>query len=734
MAETTSRTESYEDIYAPAFDAARDLLEADRAAVLLFDDSDRMRFQAWRGLSDSYRAAVDGHSPWARAHRDARPILVYDVTADDTLADYRPAFAAERIRAVGFVPLIARRTLLGKFMLYWDQPRTFSARDDALAAAIGIQIAEALERARLHELERRDYEAERVARERAEAAEARMTFLAEASVQLSSSLDYEATLRKVAELAVPRLADWCVIDIAGEGEGALNRVAIVHSDPAKVEFAEAMRRRYPPKSGAQLGVAQVMRTGRAVLHRDDIAALISEVAHDAEHVWRIRALDLRSAMTVPITAGGRTFGVLSFFTAESMRRLTEADLQVAEELGRRTGIAIENARLYGEEKRMRLEAQAAEQRRAAIEQKLRVALGAGRMGVWEWSIATGRVTWSPTLEMVHGLSPGTFEGTFEAYQRDVHPDDRDGLLRSLKQALESQREYHVEYRIVRPDGEVRWVAGYGDVLAHEDGLPVAMTGVCMDITERKQAEHVRQASAAQLEQTLRELEQTLRDNELFAGILAHDLRNPLAAILTAVQLLAQAPRGADERASGALQHVLASGARMTRLIDQLLDFTRARVAGAFELARHEVDLVALFDQVAAEIEGAHPHWRLAREVRGDCGGEWDPDRLLQVVSNLIANAGQHGTPGEIIRVTLDGRDPDCVAWAIHNRGEIPAALMTKLFVPFGGLREGKAGGLGLGLFIAQRIVAAHGGHIDVASSAASGTTFSVRLPRRASER
>jgi PAS domain S-box-containing protein len=344
------------------------------------------------------------------------------------------------------------------------------------------------------------------------------------------------------------------------------------------------------------------------------------------------------------------------------------------------------------------------------------------------------VIWSETLERIHGLEPGTFGGDFAAYQRDIHPEDRERVLGTIGGSSRGDHEHHLEYRIVRPDGEVRWVAGYGDVLAHEDGLPVAMTGVCMDITERKQAEHVRQASAAQLEQTLRELEQTLRDNELFAGILAHDLRNPLAAILTAVQLLAQAPRGADERASGALQHVLASGARMTRLIDQLLDFTRARVAGAFELARHEVDLVALFDQVAAEIEGAHPHWRLAREVRGDCGGEWDPDRLLQVVSNLIANAGQHGTPGEIIRVTLDGRDPDCVAWAIHNRGEIPAALMTKLFVPFGGLREGKAGGLGLGLFIAQRIVAAHGGHIDVASSAASGTTFSVRLPRRASER
>ncbi|HZM34898.1 MAG TPA: PAS domain S-box protein [Burkholderiales bacterium] len=130
----------------------------------------------------------------------------------------------------------------------------------------------------------------------------------------------------------------------------------------------------------------------------------------------------------------------------------------------------------------------------ASEERLRMALAAGRMGNWEWDVRTGRVGWSPDLEAIHGLEAGTFPGTFEAYERDVHPEDREGVRRAISRSFEGGGDHHIEYRIVRPDGAVRWVEGRGKVFRDPSGAPLRLVGVCTDVTERKQAEdQLRQA-------------------------------------------------------------------------------------------------------------------------------------------------------------------------------------------------------------------------------------------------
>lgn len=384
LVKTIARAERPRDIYDPALDAVRDLLGADRAAILLFDQSGRMRFCGWRGLSDAYRAAVDGHSPWRRGDKDAKPILISDVTEDADMARYRPTFEAEQIAAIGFIPLISG-DLLGKLMLYWERPRTFSKHDEALAVAIASQVAEALERTRLRNAER------------------------------------------------------------------------------------------------------------------------------------------------------------------------EANDQ---------------------------------------------------------------------------------------------------------------------------------------------------------------------------------LEQALRENETFAGILGHDLRNPLSAMLTATQLvLAKLENDPDV---APLRRVLASGGRMARMIDELLDFTRARVGGGFGLEPTPADLAKICAQALGEIQLAHPEWTVTHEARGDLSGTWDSDRLLQVVSNLVTNAGQHGTAGGEIRLVLDGARLDRVSLEVHNEGAISEALLANVFSPFRGTRErGHADGLGLGLYIAREIVRSHAGEVTVETSPSIGTTFRIELPRYA---
>jgi signal transduction histidine kinase len=146
----------------------------------------------------------------------------------------------------------------------------------------------------------------------------------------------------------------------------------------------------------------------------------------------------------------------------------------------------------------------------------------------------------------------------------------------------------------------------------------------------------------------------------------------------------------------------------------------------------EADLAELCAQVIGELELAHPEWGMKREVLGDTRGHWDPDRLLQVISNLVANAGQHGRAGAAVLVRVDGTQSTHVRFEVHNEGSVPSELLPQIFDPFRGTRHrhGESNGLGLGLYIVREIIRAHGGTVEVSSSEAAGTSFGFRLPRR----
>ena len=168
-----------------------------------------------------------------------------------------------------------------------------------------------------------------------------LRFLDAASRELSSSLDYEVTLAAVARLAVPAVCDWCAIDILDE-KGGLHRLAVEHSDPAKLALARELAAKYPPEQNPP----RALETGRSELHADISEALIDATAPDDEYRDIIRGLGLRSAMTVPLIVRGRTLGVISFIAAESGRRYGPADLRFAEDLAERAALAVENARLF----------------------------------------------------------------------------------------------------------------------------------------------------------------------------------------------------------------------------------------------------------------------------------------------------------------------------------------------------------------------------------------------------
>jgi two-component system sensor histidine kinase/response regulator len=231
----------------------------------------------------------------------------------------------------------------------------------------------------------------------------------------------------------------------------------------------------------------------------------------------------------------------------------------------------------------------------------------------------------------------------------------------------------------------------------------------------------------QLHRQQQDLAETLRLNEELMAVVGHDLRNPLNVILMTTSLLASSSEPNLDKCVARLQ---ASGSRMLQIIDELFDLSRARLGGGIPIERTPLDLLAVARKTVAEFEAINPSRQIDVVPQGDTQGEWDGGRLSQVLSNLIGNAVRHGTVTVPITVRLTG-SPAEVLLSVHNGGHIPADLMPRLFEPFqsGVGKRTRAEGLGLGLYIVQQIVHAHGGEVQVSSTPEAGTTFELRLPR-----
>jgi signal transduction histidine kinase len=230
-----------------------------------------------------------------------------------------------------------------------------------------------------------------------------------------------------------------------------------------------------------------------------------------------------------------------------------------------------------------------------------------------------------------------------------------------------------------------------------------------------------------------------RSRRMFLAILGHDLRNPLNAIGMSAQVLAMAD-GLDAETAAVARQVSTSAAAMGRMVADLLDFTGTGLGGAMPLSPAAADLGRVCGEVVDETRAAHPGRAVRFAARGDLTGEWDAARLRQVVSNLLGNAVQHAAADAgPIDVSAEEDGPG-VRVAVRNGGPpIPADALPTIFDPLvradapgpgGRARPRRPGSLGLGLYIAREVAAAHGGTIGVESSAEAGTTFTVRLPRR----
>lgn len=424
----------------------------------------------------------------------------------------------------------------------------------------------------------------------------------------------------------------------------------------------------------------------------------------------------RAVVEMPLDDGGRKLGFVRM-TSSTATEFSEQDKHLLQALARRAVAGIVQHRL-------RAEAEAAVARERAARAQLEAVLEAIPDALYIGD-ATG--VKSANAAGLRQLGVDDVRA-LDAPVAEVGPriEARDAATGRLLAPEEHVFSQALAGRSARADVIVRNRATGDELVVSSSAAPIVVDGrivgavaINSDVTDR-----VRLQSALEREASIR---------ERFIAVLGHDLRNPVHAVRMAAELLVR--RGdQNEAALRLVQRIDASAARMQRMLDDLVDFTRDRMAGqGMVLRRAPTTLDAVVQPVLEELLLAQPGVPVDVQVDGDVSGDWDADRLAQLASNLLGNAFKYGRPGATVTVRMRG-EGDRASLIVHNEGApIPADMLPRLFDPYrrGETTHASDKGLGLGLFVVAQVAQAHGGDVTVASTAEDGTTFTATLPRRA---
>lgn len=875
---------SLEDVYAGALSGLHDLLGIDRSAVLVFDAQGVMRFAACAGLSDAYKQAVEGHSPWTPDETDAAPVLVGDVRDDASLAGFLPLFEREGIGALAFIPLRFGRKLLGKFMLYYPGPHVFTKDEVAVAETIAGYVAFAVEYHRMADRlegrlaaehrtrERAEYEAalrqqneerlqmalgagqmcawewdvvsgriewsaeleelfgpgaatfarsfdnyqkyihpadlpkvksllERLTRERLatyeieyrlrppdgslrwlvakgrvvfdgkgrpvrlvgicsdiserKRMERSKEFLAEASRVLATTLKPEDAVKYLARLVVPRLADWCIIQVVDE-HGEIKPAELAHSDPRKVELAWEITRRWrvPSEHGS---AAAAVRSGESTLLAEIERPMLVARAVDEEHLKALESLGLRSAITVPLKARGRTLGALTLLSAESQRVYDIADLRFTQEVAGWAALAIDNAHLHRQAERER---SAAERSReflhvlakvgddlaSSLDPDAALKLLASRL---VGKVADYCITWScdgalikrtglahrnpeklPLLETLCDTEPPTLQDTSGAGAviRTGEPLLGEGAPATRGDGQQSD-EYAEAWRALGPCSTIVVpLRARGRTLGAIELVTAVESQRCFDQEDLKLARELASRAALLVDNArlYAQARAAIRARDDMIAVVSHDLRSPLQSIASAAAVLELED---SESAPASLKAIRLATTHMDRLLQDLLDISLIDT-GQFTVSRELTEVSALVEDARMLFEP------LARDksVQLDCRVapdlpqiRVDRGRMQQALSNLLGNALKFVPAGGRIGLSAE-RSGDAVRIAVSDTGPgIAEEDVDRVFDRFWRADRRKERGVGLGLTVAQGIIQAHGGQIGVESRKGEGSTFYILL-------
>lgn len=362
-----------------------------------------------------------------------------------------------------------------------------------------------------------------------------------------------------------------------------------------------------------------------------------------------------------------------------------------------------------------------------IQERLELAQKAGKIGTFEWSIPSNEITWTAELEALYGLKPGSFNGRYDDWIQTLHPDDRRNTEQELWQAVRVGQGLDTEFRIILPNGEIRWIAVKSSLFHDLTGKPMRMIGIHMDITEKKQLEA----------QFLRA--QRLESLGTLASGIAHDLNNILSPILMGAQLLPLKFPDVNEQTRQMIKTIETSAQRGAGLVKQILSFARG-----VEGKRVSLQMNHLLLEIRKIIQQTLPK---SIDINTDILPDlWmilgDVTQMHQVFMNLCVNARDAMPEGGVLQINaenllldeqyarmhLDANVGPYVVVTVSDTGTgIPPDILHRIFDPFFTTKEvGK--GTGLGLSAVLGIVKSHGGFVDVQSEVNKGSTFKVYLP------
>jgi PAS domain S-box-containing protein len=347
------------------------------------------------------------------------------------------------------------------------------------------------------------------------------------------------------------------------------------------------------------------------------------------------------------------------------------------------------------------------------------------VGSWEWDIPTDRLTWSDELYRIYGLEPGSSPMTYQSYLERVHPNDRERVMTAIQTARAGSDSFEFEERVLRPEGEVRVLHSKGYVERDASGVAHRMIGTSHDITERKEAEN-------ELEQRMEELARSNAELSVFTHVASHDLKEPLRAVASNVQLIERRMGDAgDLTVRRSIGFAVDGVRRMEEMITDLLEYSRA---GRF--SKTDVDAGTALSEAIERLQSLV----IESGARIENGSlpvvEADPSRLVQLFQNLLANAIKYRDPGRRpeIRVAAERRGPMWMFEVFDNGRGFEADEAARIFDLFERLpSDQEIPGTGIGLAICRRIVETHGGRIWAESEPGGGSVFRFTLPPSASE-
>ena len=672
-----------------------DVLEDDGETIRQVTVSavDREKEDLLREMRMLYPPTMDSPQPAARALRAGEPVVFPEFDPESlatTTRDERHFELMTRLapRAAMAVPLIARGHILGTLTLAWSESeRVYGPAEVALALGLASRAALAVDSAILFAREREARSDAEDAVERLRAASRRLEFLAEASEVLGSTLDYTTALQRLSALAVPYLGDWCLVDMV-DPSGRLERLAIAHMDPVRLGAAPGFQERFPPDPDSPHGPGHVVRTGRAeLIHEVTDEHLKTASRGDEKLLAALRRIEMTSLMSLPLIARGRVIGALTLLSDRPERLFGDADLATAEELARRAAIAVDNALLFDE----------AERRGDAARVLEHIADGVFMLDadglVRLWNRAAEAITLLQADEVVGRPADEAIPGWAQIAERVPVASAPAGATRAETVPLELP-------------GRELWLSITG--VSFAEGTVYAFR----DLTEERVLEELRAD---------------------FVSTVSHELRTPLAAIYGAALTLQREDLRLDEdQREKLLAMISGESDRLARTVNDILwasrlDAERLQVSigshDAEELTRTVIDAARVHKPDEIELS-------LSLEP-GLPPVAADPDKVRQVLTNLVDNAIKYSPDGGPVEVEVTCRE-HALCFSVRDEGlGIAQAEQRRIFDKFyrvdPNLTRG-VGGTGLGLYICRELVRRMNGTIWVDSREREGSRFTFELP------